>query len=280
MERGAEGAAAAHRTSHGRPAAPSHRDGAVLASFVLGYGVAGASLLLAAQGVDALLPEGLALLVLLSGAMFVGGILEPRKNAQVFYLALSVVPALTLARMGFGVTVQFIIDPLLVYLLLAVTILVLRQSIGARPEARGLTRRQTLRALPLGVALAAGFTVLGTLLPVAGATASAGPSWVPLVVLAPVALLDEFWFRGVLQGTLARATSAEWGWLGTAVLFVAYGAPFGNGITLLFRMAYGLAFGALAMRRENLPVSLVARTVMTVALLALSPGLAGTSLIV
>ena len=95
-----------------------------------------------------------------------------------------------------------------------------------------------------------------------------------------MALLDEFWFRGVLQGTLARATSAEWGWLGTAVLFVAYGAPFGNGITLLFRMAYGLAFGALAMRRENLPVSLVARTVMTVALLALSPGLAGTSLIV
>lgn len=251
----------------------------MLAAFVCGYGIAAAFLALSADGPSTLYPGGLLLLVLLGAGVFVGNLLDPRTTGQRFYLGLSIVPGLTVARLAFRGMPPEILDPLFVYLLLAVTVLVFRQTTGAPSGLRELTRDQWARALPLGGALAVGLAILGIVLYAPGGFASGGPAWIPVLVVAPVAFLDEFWFRGLLQRALASVTSTKWGWLATSAIFAAYGAPFCTPATFAFRAAYGLALGALAMRRENLPVVLLARTGMVVAIAALNPSLVGTGLL-
>ena len=252
----------------------------MLGVFVGVYAVAMAVLTLAAEGRTPLYPVGLALLVVLAGGLFAGTLLDSRKGAQRFYLALTIVPCLTLARFAFEDASLPILDPLFAYLLLAATLLVIRQSAAIGAELRRLDRRDVLRALPLGAALAAAFTIVGLLLPGTGEPVSQGAAWIPAVVLVPVALLDELWFRGVLQGSVARVTSPGWGWLATVAVFVAYGAPFETPVGIGFRLAYSLVLGAVVIRRENLPVSLVARTALAAALALLSAGFVGGSLIV
>ena len=252
----------------------------LLAAFVCGYGIAAALLTLSIEGPGAAYPGGLVLLVLLGAGVFVGTLLDTREPAQRFYLALSIVPGLSVARLAFKGMPPEILDPLFVYLLLAVTVLVFRQTTGMPSGLRQLSRAEWARALPLGAELAAGLGILGIVLFGPGGSTAGGPVWISVLVVAPVAFLDEFWFRGILQRGLASVTSAKWGWLATAVLFAAYGAPFATPATFLFRCAYGLAFGALAMRRENLPVVFLARTGMAVAIAAFNPGLVGNALIV
>ncbi len=252
----------------------------VLASFVGLYGLVGAMLALGLAGAPAAYVEGLILLVLLASAVFLGSLLEGRRTEQRFYLALSMIPGLTIARLAFeGLTVS-ILDPLFTYLLLAGTLLVLRPTIGATLGVRGSRRHRLLIALPLGGGLAAAFAILGLVVPLQGGPAPSAPTWFLVFILAPVALLDEFWFRGILQGELAGATSASWGWLATAGIFAAYGAPFATPSTFLFRLGYGVVLGTLAIHRENVPAVMVARTAMVVALVALSPALASTSILV
>jgi hypothetical protein len=252
----------------------------VLAAFVVGYGAAAAFLILSVEGPSALYPGGLVLLVLLGAGVFVGNLLDRRKSGQRFYLALSIIPGLTVARLAFTGMPPEILNPLFVYLLLAVTVLVFRQTTGTPSGLRELTRDQWARALPLGGALAVGLAILGILLFAPGGWASGTRAWIPVLIVAPVAFLDEFWFHGLFQRGLAGVTSAKWGWIATAAIFAAYGAPFCTPATFAFRSAYGLALGALAMRRENLPVVLLARTGMVVAIAALNPGLVGSGLLV
>ncbi len=254
--------------------------GWALGAFVAAYALVEMGVALSVVGPGPFYPAGLALLVLLSAAAFLGSLLQPRKAGQRFYLALSLVPALTVARLAFAGNAVSVLDPLLVYLLLAVTVFAFRQSTEVRSEFRGLTGRQLARSLPLGVALAAAITIFGVVLPLPTAALPVADPWISVLIVAPMALLDEFWFRGLLQGGLAGATTARWGWIATVALFVAYGAPFGAWPTVVFRLGYGVVLGALAMRRENLPVTLTARTAMAVALAALVPGLVGTGLLV
>ncbi len=251
----------------------------LLTSFVAAYAVLQGVLALSAGAASEAYAVSVILLALLAAAMFLPSLADPRAAAARGYVVLSILPVLTVARIAFGGASTPLVGPLLVYLLLAVTVLALRPSPGVPSELPVLGRRQLARALALGGALAAGITILAFFLPFPVGTVD-GPPWLPALLFAPVALLDELWFRGILQGSIARLTSAPSGWIATAVLFAAYGEPFGTPSTLLFRIALGLAFGALAMRRENLPVTLVARTAITAALLALSPGLAATSLLV
>ncbi len=90
-----------------------------------------------------------------------------------------------------------------------------------------------------------------------------------LLILAPVILVDELGFRGVLRSAPAGVTSARRAWLPTAALFAAYGAPLYTPPTFLFRLAHGKILGALAMRLKNLPMFLVAPITVTVALVVL-----------
>ncbi|HYM40905.1 MAG TPA: CPBP family glutamic-type intramembrane protease [Thermoplasmata archaeon] len=280
MERVGESWGAARGSFGFGDAHPGGSFGWVLAGFVGAYALAGTLLALSLAGLGDFLVPGMAFLVLLCVGVFAGSLLDARRTAQRFYLALSLVPSLSIARLAFlGVSVP-IFDPLFVYLLFAVALLAFRQSTGSGQAPGRMSRRQVPRALILGSGLAAAFAILGVVLPLASGPVTPLPLWMSLPILAPIALLDELWFRGFLQQGLAGATTARQGWLATAVLFVAYGAPFGTPTVLLFRAAFGVTLGALAMRPVNLPAALVARTVMAVALVALAPGLSGASLIV
>jgi membrane protease YdiL (CAAX protease family) len=277
MERGEEGTGTGRSAYRFRPALPANRYVGVLAFFVCVYGLA--QILLGSSGGEPgpFFPAGLAALVLLSAGVFVGSLWDLRPTAQRFYLALSILPGLTIARLAFEGISPAALDPLFVYLLLAITLLALQQATPGESGLEDLRRRSLLPALALGGALAASFTVLGAVLPLEKGAAPLGPLWIPALVLIPSAFLDEFWFRGILQRGLSQAASPGWGALATVLLFASYGAPFGDLNALLFRAAYASVFGVLAIRRQNLLVLLVARTAMTAALLVLNPTWAGTS---
>jgi membrane protease YdiL (CAAX protease family) len=100
------------------------------------------------------------------------------------------------------------------------------------------------------------------------------------VVAGPVAFLDELWFRGFLQARIGSVTSKLPSWLATALLFAAYGAPFGSVPTVAFRLLLGLVLGAIATRPGNVPLVLIARTVTAIAIAFLIQGSLETSLIV
>ena len=255
------------------------RTALLLTGFVAAFAVLQGTATLTEGAQGPIYPASLVLLAVLSGGLFLASFAEARPAAQRAYVLLAVLPILTLARLAFAQTVVSLLDPLLVYLLLAVTLLALRPSIGPWPAVPARGRRTLMRALVLGGTLAAGVTALGFALPLPQSAVVESP-WLSALVLVPVALLDEFWFRGILQGSVAQVTSAPSGWIGVAVLFASYGEPFGPPSALLFRIALGLVLGALAMRRENLPATLVARAALTLGLLVVSPGLAGTSLLV
>ena len=254
--------------------------GLALVAFVCAFAAAQWTVALAAGAAGGLYPAGLLLLVLLAVGAFVGSLRERRQAAQRFYLVLSMVPILAIARLAFSDTPIPLLDPLLVYLLLAVAMLSLRQSAGADVPGPRWSPRSFLRALPFGLAVAAGLAILALVLPIPASAVPEGPPWLPVLVLGPVALLDEFWFRGLLQGEAARLTSAPVAWIAVAVMFAAYGVPFGTPAALLFRAGYGVLLGALAMRRDNLPITLVARIGFVLAVLAVNAGLAGTALFV
>lgn len=279
MDQGTGEAEGRHRASASPRPYEGSRLPVLLAAFVAAYAVLDGVVTFFAGTPG--LPYGAVLLVLaaLAGGMFFASLVERRPAAQRCYLVLSILPILTLTRFAFSGNPIVLLDPLLVYLLLALALVALRSAAGSEPEVPALGRRGILRSLGLGLSLAAAITLLGFVLPLGGGPASE-PPWLLALVLAPAALLDEFWFRGILQGSIARVTSAPSGWIATVVLFAAYGEPFGTATALLFRVGLGLTFGALAMRRENVPVTLVARTALTVGLLALNPGLAATSLLV
>jgi hypothetical protein len=252
----------------------------VLIASVCSYGLVTALLALFQGQSLALLAGTLALLVFLSAGVFIAGLLEARSAGQRAFLALSMVPALTIARLVFADTALPILSPLLVYLLLAAALMTFPASERASLGLRGLNRGAVLRALLLGAVLAVGFVVLGLVLPPEASSSALGSFGISLLAIVPSAFVDEFWFRGILQSGLSESTSRNLGWLATLALFVAYGAPFGNLYALLFRSAYGAVFGAVARGRGNLPVTLVARTCMATALLAIVPGFAGRSLLV
>ncbi len=252
----------------------------VLGAFLGVYGLISVMLNLGLGGGATVFVGSLILLVLLGAGVFVGSLLEVGAAGQWFYLTLSILPGLTIARLAFAALPQPILDPLFAYLLLAGTILVLGPHPEAIVGARRLRREHLLRALPIGGALAAGLVALGLVLPLEGGPIPQGPVWFPILVLAPAAFLDELWFRGILQGAVARVTSAPGGWLATVVLFAAYGSPFSTLSAILVRLGVGVVLGALAIRRENVPAVLIARPLVVAALVALSPGLAGTSVLV
>ena len=248
--------------------------------FVVGYGLAGPALTPSLAGSSGLYPLGLACLIVLTTGAFAANFRHPERSAQQVYLALSIVPALTIARLALVGLPEWFLDPIFAYLLLAVAILVLRDTSGARVLFQSRTAKSPILALALGGGLAEGLSILGFVFLGPAPSAAKLDAWLWAGLLAPVALLDELWFRGLLQQSLTRALPNSWGWVATAAIFAAYGAPFGTLSTFVFRSAYGLVLGFVATRRENLPASLVARTAMTVALVVLLPGLAATSLIV
>jgi len=252
----------------------------VLAAFVITYALVAALLAVSQEGPSGFLAGALFLLVLLSAGVFIGSLLEIRRAVQRVFLALSIVPGLTLARLVFAGASLSILNPLFVYLLLAAALTTFPASEQRSWELRDPTLGAVLRALPFRAALAAAFIVLGLVLPLQASSPPEGAVWIFLLAIVPSAFLDEFWFRGILQSGLAGVGTRRMGWLITVALFVAYGAPFGNLNTLLFRAAYGTVFGAVAMGRGNLAVTLVARTAMSIALVALGTGLAGGSLLV
>ncbi len=260
--------------------APARPYPLVLFAFVGVYGLASALLDLGLAGGAVVYAEALVLLVLLAAGVFVGGILEAQASGQRLFLALTIPPALTIARLSFEALTQPMLNPLFVYVLLAGTLLVL----GPRSEAvfgsRALRPARLLRTIPIGAGLAMGLAVLGTVLPIQGGPVPEGPTWFLLAVLVPAVLVDELWFRGVLQGEVAGATSAAWGWLATAAIFAAYGAPFGGLSAFLVRLVIGIVLGALAIRRENVAATLIARALMVAALVAFNPALTGTSVVI
>jgi membrane protease YdiL (CAAX protease family) len=269
-----------HPAFRRRPFVPGGSYRLVLASFVGAYAIAEVILAPSLVSAGGFYPEGLGLLVLLAAGVLVGGMLESRQDAQRFYLALCIVPSLTIARLALASATPVLLAPLFLYLLLAVTILVLRQTANVGSVARDIRRGDIVRALPLGAVVATGFAILGTFLPGPGSVMDLEGISITLVVLVPVTLLDELWFRGILQRELSGLTSSRWGWLATAALFAAYGAPFGNAIAILFRAGYGLSAGAIVMRPQNVPVALASRMALVVALVLLNPTLVGTSVIV
>jgi len=264
------------------PTEPSSRDAfsLLLLSFVAAYGIVEAVLSFSLAGTGSFVAAALVLLVFLAVGVFIGSLLELRRALQQFYLALSLLVCVTIARLAFAQVSIPILGPLLAYLLLAATLVVYRPSAEIPSGMHSASRMQLLRAIPLGACLAAAFVILGFVIPFPETSGAEGPILLSVLVLGPAALLDEFWFRGVLQDRLAHIMSARWSWLATAILFVSYGAPFGTLPDLLFRSAYGLTLGALATRRENLPLVLLARTAMAVALVLLNPRLIGSPSIV
>jgi membrane protease YdiL (CAAX protease family) len=280
MERAVEGIGTGRNATRFRLSLPVNRYAGFLAFFVCVYALI-QTLLTSSKGEPGpFFSVGLAALVLLSAGAFVGSLLDSRRDAQRFYLALSILPGLTLARLAFLGISPAVLDPLFAYLLLAVTLLVLQQATPGESGLERVQRRHVLRALVLGGALAGAFTVLGVVLPLANPASSPAPAWIPALVLIPSAFLDEFWFRGVVQGGVARISSPTWGAVATVLLFASYGVPFGGLNPLLFRAAVASVLGAVAIRRQNLLVTLVARTAMTAALALLIPSVTGTSLLV
>ncbi len=252
----------------------------VLATFTCAYALIQAALAVSLAGSAGLLPVSLLLLVLLAAAVFVAGLLDGRSTAQPLYLALCVLPCLTIARLAFTAEAFSAFDPLFVYLLLAVALIGYRQTTGARPLVAEGFSGSFQRTFGLAVVLAAAFVAVALQFGGLGGTSTSGPPWLDLAVVAPVALLDELWFRGVLQGQLAASTSRLGAFLAVLVLFVAYGAPFGGLNVLAFRAGFGVAFGLVAVRRRNLPLVLVARVLMALALVLLVHAALGTSVIV
>lgn len=244
------------------------------------YGVAEAILAFRANASLGAYGAALVLLVLLAAVTFIGSLRESRAAGQRFYLALSLLPILTIARMALSDLPLSFLDPLLVYLLLAIALVSSRPTMGIRLELRGLRGRRLARVVLLGAVLAIALAVLALLLPLGG---SAPPAVTPLLwalALAPVALLDEIWFRGILQASISRVTAGPSGWIATAAIFAAYGAPFSTPAGFLFHAAYGFLLGALAVRRDNLPITLLARTAMVVVLALLNPALFGSGVLV
>lgn len=252
----------------------------VLASFVCIYSLVQFAIAVALADANPLLAPALVLLVLLAAGVFVGGLLDDRRMAHQFYLALCVLPCLTLARLAFTSGVSSAFDPLFVYLLLAVALLVYRQSTGARPVVLEGWAAHPIGTLLGGFLLAAPFVLLGFRISSVGPLAFGNPPLLDLAVVAPIALLDEVWFRGILQGQLAAATSRPSAFFATFILFVAYGAPFGGVPILAFRATFGFVFGLVALRRRSLPVALTARVLLAWALVVLTPAALGTSLLV
>lgn len=252
----------------------------VLATFVCAYALVQAALAMSLAGFTALLPGAFVLLVLLAAGVFVAGLLDRQSAAQPLYLALCVLPCLTLARLAFTAGAFSAFDPLFVYLLLAVALVGYRQATGGRPFITEGVTEPFGRTFALAALLAAGFVALAIQLGPLGAASTTGPPWLGLAVVAPVALLDELWFRGILQGQLAATISRPGAFLAVLVLFVAYGAPFGGLNVLAFRFAFGFAFGLVAVRRRNLPIVLSARVLLAVALVLLVHAALGTSVIV
>jgi hypothetical protein len=252
----------------------------VVIAFVSTYGLVATLLVMPAEPSLAPFVGAMALLVLLCASVFIGSLLAARHTVQRAFLALSVVPALTITRLVFADATLPVLDPLFVYLLLAAALTTFAASERESWGLRDLNRGAVLRALLLGVGLAAGFVVLGWLFPADASSVPQGSIGIYLLAIVPSAFLDEFWFRGILQSRLAAAGTRNLGWLVTLALFVAYGAPFGNVYTLLFRMGYGAVFGAVAMGRGNLPVTLAGRTLLAIALIVVAPGFGGGSFLV
>jgi membrane protease YdiL (CAAX protease family) len=262
---------------------PSHAalpSSVVLATFVLLYAVGAAMLAVSIAGDASLYAPGLFLLVLLSAAVFVGSLRASADALQRFYLVLTIAPGLTIARLTFVSAVPPAFDLLFVYFLLAGTLAVYRQAGAGEPLVVVGDAGKVLRGLPSAGIVAVALAILALQLPRAGVPAGVGPAWIGVTVAAPVAFLDELWFRGVLQQRLQAVTSRRTSWLATALLFVAYGEPFGTVTSLAFRMVVGLVLGAIAARPGNLPLVLVARTLMAVAIALVIPGSIETSLIV
>ena len=257
-----------------------HAYGLATIAVVCGYGAAEAMLAFPAGGSLEVYGGGLVLLVLLAAATFIGSLGERRGGSQRFYLTLSLLPVLTIARLAFKNLPVGLLDPLLVYLLLAIALVSSRPTMRVRLEIRGFTWRRLARAVLLGAILATALAILALLLPVQGTAPSEVAPWLVALALVPVALLDEVWFRGILQTSVSRVTAAPSAWVATAILFAAYGAPFSTPAGLVFRTGYGFLLGVLAIRQENLPITLVARTAMVAILAVLSPAVVGSGLLV
>ena len=254
--------------------------GLVTLAVVCAYAAAAALIALPRGGSLEAYGVGLVLLVLLAAVTFICSLREPRGGGQRFYLTLSLLPVLTIARLAFADLPLGVLDPLFVYLLLAIALLSARPTMRIRLEIRNFTGRQLSRAVLLGAVLAAALAILAILLPIPmGAPPEVAPP-VLAFALAPVALLDELWFRGILQPSVAQVTATPLGWIATAAVFTAYGVPFSTPAGIAFRAGYGLLLGVLAIRRDNLPIPLVARTAMVAILALLSPAILGSGMLV
>ena len=262
------------------PSSHPRQLGVLIGLFALLYGVGQAAVALSIGGPEGLLPASLFLLVLLAAGLFFAGVFEPRKDVQQLYVAVALMPVLTIARLSFYAGILTAYDPLFVYLLLGVTLIGFRQAWRGPPLVTVERPKRLILALPLVAILTFGFVDLALYLPRGPSVPVSGPIWFGAFVAGPVAFLDELWFRGILQTRIARLTSPGVAFLVTAALFTAYGAPFGPPGILPFRLALGLMLGSIAIREDRLLLALGSRTAIAIAFVVLSPGLLGTSLVV
>ncbi len=238
--------------------------------FVAVFWLVAVGLYLAALGNTALLVLSMGILAVLLILVVVSGSFAIMPTHQSFYLAIATLPIFMFVQLTLVPRVTPLIEPLLAYLILAVTLLIYHQTTRVRVEAAGLRRNQIVVAIALAIPAGMGLAFANRLL------LPEAPSIVPryaglaILVAASSAFLDEYWFRGILQSRIEATGGASAGWLATAALFAAastYRADFG---VLAFRAGLGVFLGSLVWWRRLLPLTLAIRTATAVALVILS----------
>jgi hypothetical protein len=233
--------------------------------FVLGFGACQIILALSIEIAIPLAPVAIAALAILAGACFVYGLRDSRRAPQRFFLTLSMLPILTLARLSFQNLVTPITQLLLVYTLLAVALLTFRQTVEPGAFAPLRDRRVLIGWSTMAVFGGVVFAAAGFRISLFSSDVSA-PLTGAVLVAIPLSAIDEFWFRGLLQSNVAEMTSRREAYLAIVLLFVGYGLPFPipgpslglfgtlGSIAYRFPLAAVLGWYALVPRRTGLAV--------------------------
>ncbi|MEE9196826.1 MAG: CPBP family glutamic-type intramembrane protease [bacterium] len=200
-----------------------------------------------------------------------GGVIDSEPAHRRFYLAAAILPTFTLVRLSLIGTLAPLSEEILSYLLLAATLVFYQhatQAATGRMSLRGPDIIRSLRdAIPLGFALAIAALIL---LP---APLSTVPEEAVFAILAAgaVALIDEYFFRGILQSQISAVSRPVVGWLATAFLFAAFAATTGDLTVIAYRAGLGLLLGFLVWWRGLLAHALMTRTVSVLLIGVLAP---------
>ena len=217
------------------------------------------------------LTAGLFLLSLASMGSMVGA-LRAHSHAQTgALLATSALAALMLGRVFFLAGLPPVHGKLLLGLVSFGALLAYIRASGAGDSRIRVRARDWSIALGVGAPLGATLGLMALLVTPSEWRANAAEG-VPLAVAAGlIALVDEVWFRGILQPKASACSRPLAGWLVASALFVAFGAYAADPVSIALRVGIGCLLGILMWHTRSLPLALATRVAFAAAVVFLAP---------